>query len=118
MTIPFVDLLNKAKARLFPAAADSTPAQPPPAPMEKLSSERLSKTVLPNTIRTLAPPDPFEAATAPVPVTKAGPAAALRPAGAGAPPATRSRQLPRAGALGLKPKVDRAISLALADILH
>ncbi len=118
MTIPFVDLLNKAKARLFPAAADSTPAQQPPAPMEKLSSERFSKTVLPNTIRKLGPPDPFQAAAAPAPVAKAAPAAALRSAGAGAPPpATRSRQLPRAGALGLKPKVERTISLELADIL-
>src|SRR5438309_6060505 len=118
MTIPFVDLLNKAKARLFPAAADNTPAQPQPAPMEKPSSERLSKTVLPNTIRTLTPPDPLQAATATAPASKAASAPALRPVGTGAPPpATRSRHLPLAGALGLKPKVERTISLELADIL-
>src|ERR1700682_294316 len=119
MTIPFVDLLNKSKARLFPAAADNTPAQPQPAPMEKPSSERLSKTVLPNTIRTLTPPDPLQAATATAPASKAASAPALRPVGTGAPPpAARSRQLPLAGALGLKPKVERTISLELADILE
>ena len=119
MTIPFVDLLHKAKARLFPAAADNTPAQPQPAPMEKPSSERLSKTVLPNTIRTLTPPDPLQAATATAPASKAASAPALRPVGTGAPPpAARSRQLPLAGALGLKPKVERTISLELADILE
>ena len=119
MTIPFVDLLNKAKARLFPAAADNTPAQPQPAPMEKPSSERLSKTVLPNTIRTLTPPDPLQVATTTAPASKATTAPALRPVGTGAPPpATRSRHLPLAGTLGLKPKVERTISLELADILE
>src|SRR5438445_7586701 len=39
--------------------------------------------------------------------------------GTGAPPpAMRSRQLPLAGALGLKPKVERTISLELSDILE
>jgi hypothetical protein len=119
MTIPFADLLNKAKARLFPAGADSTPAQPRSAPMEKPSSERLSKTVLPNTIRTLGSPDPMKVATVPTPVAKAASASALRPVGANSPPtAARSQQLPRASVLGLEPKVERTISLQLSDILE
>src|SRR5438552_1925178 len=119
MTIPFVDLLSKAKARLFPAAADSTPPQPPPAPMEKPSSERLGKTVLPNTIRTVTSPDPMKVATAPARVAKAASASALRPVEASSrPAATHSRQSPRASVLGLEPKMERTISLQLADILE
>src|SRR6266446_803317 len=119
MTIPFVDLLSKAKARLFPAAADSTPPQPPPAPMEKPSSERLGKTVLPNTIRTVTSPDPMKVATAQARVAKVASASALRPVEASSrPAATHSRQSPRASVLGLEPKMERTISLQLADILE
>ena len=119
MTIPFADLLNKAKARLFPAAADITPAQPRPAPMEKPSSGRLGKTVLPNTIRTVTSPDPMKVATAPARVAKAASASELRPVEASSrPAAAHSRQLPRASVLGLEPKMERTISLQLADILE
>src|SRR5437588_8692016 len=119
MTIPFVDLLSKAKARLFPAAADSTPPQPLPVPMEKPSSERLGKTVLPNTIRTITSPDPMKVATAPAQVAKAAAASVLRPVEASSrPAAAHSRQLPRASLLGLEPKMERTISLQLADILE
>jgi hypothetical protein len=119
MTIPFADLLNKAKARLFPAAADITPVQPRPAPMEKPSSGRLGKTFLPNTIRTVTSPDPMKVATAPARVGKAASASELRPAEASSrPAAAHSRQLPRASVLGLEPKMERTISLQLADILE
>jgi len=119
MTIPFADLLNKAKARFFPAAADSTPAQPRPAPMEKPSSGRLGKTFLPNTIRTVTSPDPMKVATAPVRVGKAASASELRPVEASSrPAAAHSHQLPRASVLGLEPKMERTISLQLADILE
>jgi hypothetical protein len=119
MTIPFVDLLNKAKARLFPAAADSTPAQPRPAPMEKPSSGRLGKTFLPNTIRTVTSPDPMKVATASARVAKAASASELRPVEASSrPAAAHSHQLPRASVLGLEPKMERTISLQLADILE
>jgi hypothetical protein len=119
MTIPFVGLLNKAKARLFPAAADSTPAQPRPAPMEKPSSGRLGKTFLPNTIRTVTSPDPMKVATASARVAKAASASELRPVEASSRPAgAHSHQLPRASVLGLEPKMERTISLQLADILE
>src|ERR1700730_10426727 len=119
MTIPFIDLLHKAKARLFPAAADSTPAQPRPAPMEKPSSVRLGKTFLPNTIRTVTSPDPMKVATAPASVAKAGSASELRPVEASSQPAAaHSRQLSRPSVLGLEPKMERTISLQLADILE
>jgi hypothetical protein len=119
MTIPFVDFFNKARARLLSAAADSTAAQPRTAPMEKPSGERLSKTVLPNTIRTVTSPDPMKVATAPVRVANAASASELRPVEASSrPAAAHSRQLPRASLLGLEPKMERTISLQLADILE
>jgi len=90
--------------------------------MEKPSSERLGKTVLPNTIRTLTSPDPMKVATAPARVAKAASASALRPVEASSrPAAAHSPQLPRSGVLGvlgLEPKVERTISLELADILR
>ena len=87
--------------------------------MEKPSSERLGKTVLPNTIRTVTSPDPMKVATAPARVAKAASASALRPVEASSrPAATHSRQSPRASVLGLEPKMERTISLQLADILE
>jgi hypothetical protein len=87
--------------------------------MEKPSGERLSKTVLPNTIRTVTSPDPMKVATAPVRVAKAASASELRPVEASSrPAAAHSRQLPRASLLGLEPKMERTISLQLADILE
>jgi hypothetical protein len=119
MTIPFVDLFNKARARLLSAAADSTAAQPRTDPTQKPSGERLSKTVLPNTIRTLTSPDPMKVATAPVRGAKAALASALQPVEASSrPAAAHSRQLPRASLLGLEPKMERTISLQLADIVE
>ena len=119
MTIPFADLFNKARARLRPAAADSMGAQPRPDPMEKPSSERLSKTVLPNTIRTLMSPDPMKVATASARGAKAASASTLPPVEASSRTApAHSRQLPRASVLGLEPKMERTISLQLADILE
>jgi len=119
MTIPFVDFFNKARARLLSAAADSPAAQPRTAPMEKPSGERLSKTVLPNTIRTVTSPDPMKVATAPVRVAKAASASGRQPVEASSrPAAAHSHQLPRASLLGLEPKMERTISLQLADILE
>ncbi|HWX16062.1 MAG TPA: hypothetical protein VNY07_05690, partial [Chthoniobacterales bacterium] len=116
MTIPFVDFFNKARARLLSAAADSPAAQPRTDPREKPSGERLSKTVLPNTIRTLTSPDPMKVATGP---TRGAKASALQPVEASSrPAAAHSRQLPRASLLGLEPKMERTISLQLADILE
>jgi hypothetical protein len=119
MTIPFVDLFNKARARLRLPAADSTGAQPRTDPIEKPSCERLSKTVLPNTIRTLMSPDPMKVATASARGAKTASASTLPPVEASSRTApAQSRQLPRASLLGLEPKMDRTISLQLADILE
>src|SRR5205085_9631408 len=63
MTIPFLDLFKRARARLNKTAPTPAPVVVARAPiLEKPVAERLSKTVLPNTTRTVAPADPFEVA--------------------------------------------------------
>ena len=123
MTIPFVDLLKKVTARFTEVRANraSTPTQAVRA--KKPSEQRLSKTILPNATRSLTPVrDPFR--TAAGAVASAKPIGSLRLgtnkifSGATAPAASRSHDLPPALAQALEPKLERAISLQLADFLH
>jgi predicted regulator of Ras-like GTPase activity (Roadblock/LC7/MglB family) len=108
MNIPFLDLWTKAKER-FLAATTQVPASPNRiVPVEKPSGERLSKTVLPNMTRNFAPADPFQAAAS--------------ASGGRTPATTRGRatgtgRLPPVVAFALTPKVERAISLPLSDVL-
>lgn len=116
MTIPFLDFFKKKTAKQPPAPA----AAPRPA-VEKPSSERLSKTVMPNATRAPLPHDPFREAA------RAGSSSAFgtapTPAGrtisfGGSAPNGRSADLPPAVALALEPNVERAISLELADVVR
>src|ERR1700730_2850517 len=109
MNIPFLDLLKKAKERFLTA---TTPAPAAPmrriVPVEKSSGQKLSKPVLPNTTRSSARVDPFQAAAS--------------ASGGRAPATTRSRatgpgRLPPVVALAIAPQVERAISLPLSDVL-
>ncbi len=111
MTIPFLSFFKKVKDQAL--AKKEPPVAPKPvAPLDKPSSERFSKTVMPNATRTLPPQDPFAmaarspAGTISMPSANAGPSA----------PVTRPRDLPPAVALALEPRVERVISLDLADI--
>ena len=61
MTIPFLNLFKKAKNRLGKQPEPPRVVVRPPA-LEKTAAEKLSKTVLPNSTRTVAPVDPFQAA--------------------------------------------------------
>jgi predicted regulator of Ras-like GTPase activity (Roadblock/LC7/MglB family) len=111
MTIPFLDIFKRVKARFRQAAV--RPVTPPArgVPVEKKpSSERLSKTVMPNKARpATAAPDAYRGAGAAAPNTKL-PESGLRMGG--------KRDLPPAVALALQPKVERAISLKLSDFLE
>src|SRR4051812_17554771 len=92
MTIPFLDLFKKAKARLSKNAPAPVAVVSRAAVLEKPAGERLSKTVMPNTTRTVAPADPFQVA-----------------AGAG-----KLRREPSATAA----PGDRSVSLTLADVIE
>ena len=94
MTIPFRSFFKKVKDQALAKKEPSLAAPKPMAPLEKPSSERFSKTVMPNATRTWPPQDPFEMA-------------ARSSVMGGLPPVV---------ALALEPRVERVISLELADV--
>jgi predicted regulator of Ras-like GTPase activity (Roadblock/LC7/MglB family) len=124
MTIPFLNLFKKAKAQVGAGKERSTATAVLP-PLEKPVSERFSKTVMPNATRTITAQDPFQMAS-----RSSGPMMSTATAVAPAPTAsrtiafnaqpavsTRPRDLPPAVALALEPRVERVISLDLADVV-
>ena len=63
MTIPFLSYFKKPKGEKAAAKERAAaPEKPAPPPLAKPSSERFSKTVMPNATRTIAPQDPFQMA--------------------------------------------------------
>jgi len=113
MTIPFLSFFKKVKDQALAKKERPVALPKPVVPLDKPSSERFSKTVMPNATRTLPPQDPFEmAARSPagtVSMSSSG-------TGPSAPTGARPRDLPPAVALALEPRVERVISLDLADI--
>lgn len=125
MTIPFLSYFKRRKGNGAVKEKAAAPAKAMLPPLEKPSSERFSKTVMPNVTRTLPPQDPFEmaarstslgsqmpsvGATAPAPV--ASRTISFAPL---SPP--RTRDIPPAVALALEPTVERAIALELGDVV-
>lgn len=135
MTIPFLSYFKKSKGNGATKEKAAAPPEPVLPPLEKPSSERFKKTVMPNATRTLPPQDPFELAArstalggqmpsvaTPASVPFATPAAdsgprtiSFSPSSPAAPPP--SRDLPPAVALALAPQVERVISLELGDVV-
>ncbi len=118
MTIPFLNLFKKLTSRWAPEAAEQKPTSSPVRVAKKPASERLSKTVLPHATRSFAPPDLFRsAAGAPSPRATTPPLEL----GAGRITASAKRSqsshLPPALARALEPKLERAISLKIADFI-
>jgi predicted regulator of Ras-like GTPase activity (Roadblock/LC7/MglB family) len=119
MTIPFLSYFKRAKGNGAVKEKAAAPAKPVLPPLEKPSSERFSKTVMPNAIRTLAPQDPFEMAARSTALggqmpTATGPRTiSLGPSA----PTMSAYHLPPAVALALEPTVERVISLELIDVL-
>ena len=127
MTIPFLSYFKKDKGEKAAAKERAAaPAKPAPPPLEKPSSERFSKTVMPNATRTIAPQDPFQRAatstafggsTATATAVAPPPPAPRTISFAAPPPPAKPRDLPPAVALALEPNVERVISLALAEVV-
>src|SRR5215471_237676 len=120
MTIPFLDLFKKLTGRFGSTATQEAPPPVPQAPVrapKKPASERLSKTVLPHATRSFAPPDPF-LGTANVAGRSMSSPMQLGPQRiTSAPKKPQSSPLPPALARALEPKLERTISLRLADFI-
>jgi predicted regulator of Ras-like GTPase activity (Roadblock/LC7/MglB family) len=118
MTIPFLSYFKRSKGN---AAVKEAPAKPVLPPIEKPSSERFSKTVMPNATRTLPPQDPFEMAARSTALGGQMPSVATEPRTISFSPLSptmgASPDLPPAVALALEPQVERVISLELSDVL-
>src|SRR3954454_3446945 len=124
MTIPFLSYFKRGKGGLA-VKEQAAPAKPVIPPLEKPSSERFSKTVMPNATRTIAPQDPFEMAARSTALGGTNGTATMVAAPPGAPRTIAfapsmpvvQRDLPPAVALALEPQVERVISLELGDVL-
>ena len=121
MTIPFLDLFKKLSSRFNRVAAETqVSTQPPPSPIrqKKPETERLSKTVMPNSTRSFSTSDPFRAAASTTATSRSSIPLELG-ANKTTSSATRPRggQLPPALARALEPKLERTISLRVADFM-
>jgi predicted regulator of Ras-like GTPase activity (Roadblock/LC7/MglB family) len=119
MTIPFLDLFKKFAGRSGAATEEAAPASVTTARVpKKPANERLSKTVLPHATRSFSPPDPFR--TAP-PTTSARSSNSPLQLGSqritAAPKKPQGSSLPPALARALEPKLERTISLRIADFI-
>ena len=109
MTIPFLSYFKrKPKVEAEPL--------PPPPPLEKPSSEKFSKTVMPSAARNGSPISPAAAPSATQQTTNSQRSISF------AAPAPASNALPRpqippAVAVALEPRVERVISLELRDVV-
>src|SRR3954469_8363260 len=117
MTIPFLSYFKKGKGS--PAVKEkAAPVQPVTPPLEKPSSERFSKTVMPNATRTLPPQDPLEMAPRSTPLRGQMPTGAtVSRTVSFSPQSTNGQGLPPAVALAIAPQVERVISLELGDVI-
>src|SRR3989442_6409210 len=111
MTIPFLDLFKKLTGRSAPVTNEPAAAPAPARAVKKPASERLSKTVLPHATRSFAPPDPFRSASGAPPLELGARRITASPK------RSQSSHLPPALAHALEPKLQRTISLKIADFI-
>src|SRR5437763_9857552 len=118
MTIPFLELFKRLTGRSESAVAESPAPAMPARTAKKPASERLSKTVLPHATRSFSAPDPFRSAA--VAATPARPTSLQLGAQRviPAPRRTQKGHLPPALAKALEPKLERTISLRIADFIE
>ena len=117
MTIPFLDLFKRLTGRSGTETAElPTPAAPTRA-AKKPASERLSKTVLPHATRSFSVPDPFRSASAAATATRPAPLQLGAERVISAPKRSQKGHLPPALAKALEPKIERTISLRIADFM-
>ena len=118
MTIPFLDLFKKLIERFAHTADEPVAPAVPARALRKPTSERLSKTVLPHATRSFSAPDPFRSATSPTSVrTATAPLQLGSQRITAAPKRPQTSHLPPALARALEPKLERTISLQIADFI-
>jgi predicted regulator of Ras-like GTPase activity (Roadblock/LC7/MglB family) len=118
MTIPFLDLFRKITERFTPVKTEPVAPVAPTRVVKKPASERLSKTVLPHATRSFSPPDPFRSAAGATSARTSTPTLELGARRITASPKRgQSSHLPPALARALEPKLERAISLRIADFI-
>src|SRR5947207_241677 len=118
MTIPFLDLFKKLTGRSASVITEPTAAAAPARVVKKPAGERLSKTVLPHATRSFSPPDPFRSAAGATSARTSTPPLELGARRITASPKRgQSSHLPPALARALEPKLERAISLRIADFI-
>ncbi len=118
MTIPFLDLFKKLTGRATPVTTERAAPAAPARVVKKPAGERLSKTVLPHATRSFSPPDPFRSAAGPTSARTSTPPLELGARKITASPRkAQSGHLPPALARALEPKLERAISLRIADFI-
>jgi len=113
MKLPFLDLFKRKAVKEHAA-----PSPVALAPVDKRSSERLSKTVLPNSTRTVGPEDSISLEGSPASRGNGSSAGAPRTVSFGSDTPMSGRGIPPAVALALEPKVERAISLELSEVVR
>ena len=120
MTIPFLDLFKKFTGRFGSTAVEEAPAAPTTSTraVKKGAGEKLSKTVLPHATRSFSAPDPFRsAANVGSGRTSATPMQLGAQRITSSAKKSQSAPLPPALARALEPKLERAISLRIADFI-
>ena len=108
MTIPFLDLVRKAKEK-FEAKRRPAGLAPLPSVQDKPESDKLAKRVMPYAVRTMTPEPSAPALAASAIATRR--ISVTRPS-AGAPPDLG----PRVG-VSMEPRGERTLSLALSDVI-
>ena len=108
MTIPFLDLVRKAKEK-FEAKRRPAGLAPLPSVQDKPESDKLAKRVMPYAVRTMTPEPSAPALAASAIATRR--ISVTRPS-AGAPPDLG----PRVG-VSVEPRGERTLSLALSDVI-
>src|SRR2546423_7286870 len=118
MTIPFLDLFKRLTSRSARTSPEPVAAASLVRVSKKPASERLSKTVLPHATRSFSPPDPFRSAAGATSARTNAPSLELGARRITASPKRgQSGHLPPALARALEPKLERAISLRIADFI-
>jgi hypothetical protein len=117
MKIPFLDSFRKISTRKKSSGSTSTKAASKPPRIVKAKSDRLSKTVTPNAMRTGSTQETSETDNSELAASAPPPPSPRTISFSRGRKTTPRKDLPPAVAQALQPKVERAISLDLVDIV-